>query len=297
MTFKPLPRPDRWVAILVILGLLLLAVLAVRAITTRPVDGLSFLLALWVLASLGGAGYLINRTIAAFTLEYWITRDGVTLVWGASRQIVPMARIQRVQQGAAVVGLNRLRPWHWPYTERRRLWGADVGVVNSYATRPLREQLILVTDQESFGISPADPQKFLAAMQARFALGAARPLAMELRRPPLWTWRLWRDRSAQVLILVGLAGLLLMSGILAFRYPGLPIDMPLHFDVNGIPDRIAAKSGLFALPLIGLIAWLTNLVIGIVLYRRAQSGAAYLLWGGAVIVQVIAGLALLGLMR
>ncbi len=72
MTFKPLPRPDRWYAILVILGLLLLAVLAVRAITTRPVDGLSFLLALWVLVSLGVVSYLGNRTIAAFTLEYWV---------------------------------------------------------------------------------------------------------------------------------------------------------------------------------------------------------------------------------
>lgn len=297
MTFKPFPRADRWYALLATLGLLLLAVLAVRAIATRPVDGLSFLLALWVLASLGLAGYLGNRTIGAFTLEYWVTRDGVTLVWGASRQIVPMARIQHVQQGAQAVGLDRLWPWHWPYTERRRLWGASVGVVNSYATRPLSEQLILVTDQESYGISPAAPQKFLAALQARYALGAARPLVIELRRPPLWTWGLWRDRSAQALILAGLLGLLLMFGVLAFRYPGLPSDMPLHFDVRGIPDRIAAKSGLFALPLIGLITWLTNLMIGIALYRRAQSGAAYLLWGGAVVVQAIAGLALLGLMR
>jgi hypothetical protein len=51
------------------------------------------------------------------------------------------------------------------------------------------------------------------------------------------------------------------------------------------------------LPFIGLITWLANLSVGIVLYRRNQPGAAYLLWGGAVAVQAIAGLALLGLMR
>lgn len=297
MTFKPVPSPDRWIALLVTLGLAALAGLAVRIIFTRPVDGLSFLLVLWVLASLAVASYLGNRTFNAFTLEYWVTRDGVTLVWGFSQQIVPMAHIRRIQWGAQPVGLHRQRPWHWPYGERRRLWGADVGVVNSYATRPLSEQLILVTDQESYGLSPAEPQKFLAALQARHGLGVARPLALELRRPPLWTWALWRDRSAQMLIAVGLILLLAMFGVLAFRYPGLPTAVPLHFDVRGVPDRIAAKSGLFALPVIGLLTWLVNLAIGIVLYRRAQREAAYLLWGGAVVVQAIAGLALLSLMR
>jgi len=297
MTFKPLSRSDRWYALLLILGLLLLDLLLVRAIATRPVDGLSFLLALWVLGSLLVAGYLGYRTVGAFTLEYWVDRDGITLVWGVTRQIIPMAAIRRVQRGDVAVGLDRLRVWHWPYTERRRLWGANVGVVNSYATRPLTEQMILVTEGESYGISPADPAKFLAAIQSRYALGIARPLRAELQRPPLWTWRLWRDRIAQVLILVGLAGVLLMFGILAFRYPSLPADVPLHFDVNGIPDRIDAKSGLFALPFIGMIVWLANLVAGIWLYRRYQLGAAYLLWGGAVVVQALALLALLSLIR
>jgi hypothetical protein len=297
MSFKPLPRSDRWYALLAILGLLLLDLLILRTIATRPVDVLSFLLALWVLGSLLVAGYLGYRTVGAFTLEYWVDRDGVTLVWGVTRQIIPMAAIRRIRQGATAVGVDRLWPWHWPYTERRRLWGAEVGVVNSYATRPLAEQLILVTDSESYGLSPADPAKFLAALQTRYALGVARPRQPELQRPPLWTWRLWRDRVAQVLILAGLAGMLLMFGILCFRYPDLPADVPLHFDVNGIPDRIAAKSGLFALPLIGAVVWLANLIAGIWLYRRYQLGAAYLLWGGAVVVQALAGLALLNLIR
>ena len=297
MTFKPLSRPDRWYALLLILGLLLLDLLFVRAIATRPVDGLSFLLALWVLGSLLVAGYLGYRTVGAFTLEYWVDRDGVTLVWGVTRQIIPMAAIRQVQRGDVPVGLDRRRVWHWPYTDRRRLWGADVGVVNSYATRPLTEQMILVTEGESYGISPADSAKFLAAIQSRYALGIARPKRAELQRPPLWTWRLWRDRFAQVLIVAGLAGMLFMFGILAFRYPSLPADVPLHFDVNGIPDRIDAKSGLFALPFIGMIVWLVNLVAGIWLYRRYQLGAAYLLWGGALIVQAIAALALLSLIR
>ena len=35
--------------------------------------------------------------------------------------------------------------------------------------------MILVTEGESYGISPADPAKFLEALQSRYALGIARP--------------------------------------------------------------------------------------------------------------------------
>ena len=53
----------------------------------------------------------------------------------------------------------------------------------------------------------------------------------------------------------------------------------------------------FALPIIGLLTWLVNLALGVWSYRRVQVGAAYLLWGGAVVIQGIAGLALFNLMR
>jgi len=88
-----------------------------------------------------------------------------------------------------------------------------------------------------------------------------------------------------------------MFAVLSFLFPYLSADLPLHFDVNGLPDRIASKSGLFGLPVIGLVTWLFNTVVGIWLYRRIQRGAAYLLWGGAMVVQGITGLALFNLMR
>jgi hypothetical protein len=297
MTFKPFPRHDRWYALLIIPGLIALDVLAVRRVLERPVDGVSFLLSLWVLASLLILVYLAYRIVGAFTLEYWVDRDAVTLIWGPTRQIVPIGQIRRIQRGAADPPKTPPRPWHWPCPDRRRVRCAGLGMVNAYATRPLTEQIILVTGEESYGISPADPEGLLAALQARYALGAARPRQAELVRPPLWTWPLWRDRSALFLIGVGLLGLLVLFGALCFRFPLLSSDLPLHFDVSGLPDRIAPKTGLFALPIIGLVTWALNLAMGIGIYRRAQRHGAYLVWGGAVIVQGIAGLALFNLMR
>jgi hypothetical protein len=297
MSFKPLACSDRWYGILAMLGLILVDLSMAYAILHRPVDGFSFVLGLWILVSLLILVYLGYRTWGAFTLEYWVDRDAVTLVWGPTRQTVPVGQIQRVLVGSESSQAPRSEPWHWPCPDRRRLSCSDLGIVNSYATRSLDRQLLLVTSEESYGLSPVDPDRFMTALQERYALGVGRPLQPELHRPPLWTWPLWRDRMALFLIAAGLVGLLLMFGMLCFRFPALSSDLPLHFDVSGIPDRIAPKSGLFALPLIGLIAWVFNLVVGIWLYRRVQRGAAYLLWGGAVAVQFVAGLALFNLMR
>lgn len=279
------------------LGLLALAGALLWQVPGRPVDGASFLLALAGLAGLGLFGYVGRRTFSIFTLEYWVDRDAVTLVWGATRQIVPLAQIEHIIEGPTDQPRHPARPWHWPCPTRRRIETAELGAVNAYASRPLAEQIVLVTAGESYGLSPADPQAFLRALQERFALGPGRILQAELRRPPVWTWPLWRDRGALFLIGAGLFGVLVMFGALCFRYPSLSSDLPLHFDINGLPDRIAPKSGLFALPLIGLLTWFFNTAAGAWLYGRVQRGAAYLLWGGALAVQGIAGLALLNLMR
>lgn len=263
----------------------------------RPVDGLSFVLAVVALGCVLAASYVGFRTLGALTLEYWVDRDAVTIVWGVTRQVVPVASIQRLLRDPALQTARAARPWHWPLPNRRRMQVAELGVVNAYATRPLDEQLLLVTPTESYGLSPDDPKAFVAALQERYALGGGRTVEPTLVRPPLWTWPLWRDRAAMFLIISGLGAVAVMFGLLCFRFPALPSDVPLHFDANGLPDRISAKSGLFALPLLALLTWVFNTSAGVWLYRRVQHEAGYLLWIGALAVAGIAGLALVNLMR
>ena len=97
MSFKPFPTDERWYAIAVLAALLGLDGVLVLWLMDRPVDGLSFLAALAVLGSLLVFVYIGFRTFGAFTLEYWVDRDAVTLKWGLTRQIVPLPLIQRVQ--------------------------------------------------------------------------------------------------------------------------------------------------------------------------------------------------------
>ncbi len=60
----------------------------------------------------------------------------------------------------------------------------------------------------------------------------------------------------------------------------------MHYDAAGLVDRIAPRSEAFDLPVIGLIAWATNGVLGALFYRR-QRMLSYLAWSGTLIVQTL----------
>lgn len=294
MTFKSAVAVDGWRGAGVCGGIVLLILLLFVWLTNRSVSGLSFILALLILAAIPLLAYLGLRTLSSLFMEYWVDRDGVVVVWGPMREIIPIGSIERIQRG----GFDSLRGrwWEWPNPYLTEGQAADLGPVHSLATRPAPEQVVLVTKQAAYALSPRTPDEFIAALQARHKLGPVRLLKPERRWPSPWQWDIWRDRLA--LALLGVAALvnLVLFGYLCFRYPQLPANLPLHFDPLGQPDRYGSPAALFVLPLIGLGAIVINGLWGAALYRRRRN-AAYLLWGGALVVQILVAVALTNLVR
>lgn len=293
MVFKPYRTATAWQGLLVCAVLVALDGWLVNKVLNRPLDGLSFALVLAVLVSLPLLAYLAYRTYGAFTLEYWVDRDGVTIIWGPVRYLIPMGDIVRIVRGDAD---GRRRWWHWPAPWVSQRQSARFGIVRSFATQPPAAHILLVTEAGAYSLTPARPERFLAALQARHALGRARVRRPATIRPPLRDYPLWQDRLGLALLVAGFALNLIVFAILSWRFPALPDDLPLHFDALGQPDRIGARSALFILPVLGALAWLTNTLWGIWQYRR-QRLASYLLWGGAMVVQVVALVALQGLLK
>ena len=91
---------------------------------------------------------------------------------------------------------------------------------------------------------------------------------------------------------LALAGLLAM---VCFRFPALPPLVPLHFGATGSPDRLGPRGDIFLLPLIGLSTLLLNGALGSFLYTRDRV-ASYLLWGGAILVQLLVWTATVGVL-
>ncbi|NJN84491.1 MAG: DUF1648 domain-containing protein [Caldilineaceae bacterium] len=258
-------------------------------------DWLKFALLFLLLASLPALGYLAYRTWGAFTLEYWVDRNSVTISWANSRRVIPLQQIQRVIQG----GLNdpdRASWRYWPASQIRPARALGLLDVTLYASRPLSECLTLDLGDVYVAISPREQELFLTALQERFRL---RPVAnvSALRLPtPIWRRIFEGNPLGAALLIAGFLGCLMLFGLLMVRFPDLPDALAFHYNSEGLPDVIREKSALFLLPAIGLLAWVLNGLWGGWMALRDQRTGAYMLWGGALIVQFCSLMALTSLM-
>lgn len=102
----------------------------------------------------------------------------------------------------------------------------------------------------------------------------------------LWE-TLYADRAAFYTIGLAVFLHLVLWFLVVIGYFQLPPIIPLHFDAFGQPDRIEPRSHIFFLPTIAFGLLLVNGVGGLLLRQWVDEFAAYLLWGGAVVVQLL----------
>ncbi|MCK4316067.1 MAG: PH domain-containing protein, partial [Anaerolineae bacterium] len=226
---------------------------------------------------------------------YSLDRNALIIHWGPTEQTIPTGQIERVLMGDEVEGHIQFYGGMWPghcvgYGE---VPGA--GPALFYATVPPRRQIYVVTPGLTYGISPADRDGFLEALHKRLQMGPTQVVEQSSRRPGFLDWSIWQNRAGMTLLAVGLLAVLALIGLLCFQFPALPRLVPLHFDAAGNPDRLGLRGQIFVLPLIGLLVLLLNGALGWLVYRRERV-AAYLLWGGAVLVQVLVWTAAIGIL-
>lgn len=273
------------------LDLWLLNRLLVGHIRAQQISFFTFFIGLVVVLSVGALVFLVYQTLSCLTLRYRVDRNSVTIRWASAEQIIPIRNIQRIVPGrdfeATIV--HRRGP-HWPGHERGDGLVPGIGRTRFLATRPLADQLLLVTPARAFAISPQDPDAFLRAFESRRELGPNRLLEQEIHLAPWATWPFWSDHNAWLLLGAAMVINLGLFGYISARFPGLDVQLPLHFNRLGQVDRIAIKTELFVLPIIGLIVLGANVVLGMALYRRERAGS-YLLWGAAAAAQALFWLA------
>ena len=304
MVFKPVPCRSRWEGLIACLWILLINMWLFTWMIRRPVDGIKFTLIALMVLSVPLLLYFAYRTWGAFTLEYWLDRNAVTIRWGDVRQIIPLTAIQSVIQPSAVTQ-NGVQPvlrrgWlQWPCPHVNATFDNErqpqQPITIPFASQPIAQCLLLDTGDFSFAISPKDQNAFLNAMQDRYQVGAALSLQIAQFRST-WPQRLFgKDRLGVVLLGFGILGSLILFGALMVPFPLLPEVIPFEFNSDGLPQVLREKSALFLLPSIGLLSWVANGLWGMWMASRNQLVGAYLLWGGTVVVQVCALLALMNL--
>jgi hypothetical protein len=275
--------------VLVDVGLISLAALR-RTVSLGTFSiGLAVLLSLSLLGLIAYWLYGLSRSL------YLLDRNALIIQWGPLEQTIPTKQIERVLTGKEIVGTIRFYGGFWPghcvgYGE---VPGA--GPTLFYGTDLPRHLVYVVTPGLTYGLSPADREGFLEALKHRVQMGPTQVVEQSSRRPGILDWAIWQDRLGLALLGVGILAIVLLIGLLCFRLPTMPRLVPLHFDAAGSPDRLGPRWQVFIIPLIGLLALALNGVLGWLAYRRERM-ISYLLWGGAVLVQVLVWTAALGIL-
>lgn len=294
-------EPDKGPGLLVGLtaSLLTLALMAVLVALTLT-QPFSWLSVLWVAGLTLGLPVLIwlgYRTAALAGARYMLTEGAMVVDWGARHETIPWGQIQAAQSGLILGAPLRPAGLHWPGCYAGLTEHPELGRVEVLAHTLDPNALALVAYPEGWlALSPKEPAAFVEAVNARRAEPAP-PVEPESIWPVWWLWEIGRDRVAQTLMALSLAGWLSLLAYLAVIFPQLPPEIALRFGADGLPDRFGPPTGLLILPLIGALTSLFNSALGAFFhFDPERRPAAYLLWGAAVFVQALVWLAAVGLL-
>ncbi len=274
MEFKPRRSTGVLMGIAIILSLLALDALLFSYLRRSQTNLLSFVFALLLTLSLPLLALLSYLVYALFNLRYQLHRDALTIVWGVTQHVIPMGSIREVVRGEGLEGEIKVRGMRWPGYLVGHGQIEGIGRTLFYTTEPAAGQLLVVTPTVAYSISPANLSGFLDAFEIRQQMGPIQLLSYEHRQPEILSWPVWRDRLAHLLLALGLGANLILFAYLCWRYPAW------------------RRADVFRLPAIGLMALIANSSLGIPIHARQKVGA-YLLWGGAIAVQLLSWLVVL----
>jgi len=267
-----------WIVLLLLtIGLAVLTII-------NPVTVWTFLMGVGAFISLLATVQMGYWLWGLLNAQYTMDRNALVIRWGQIEHQIPMVGVRAVLSGAEISDL-RMRPGvRWPghfvgYGET-----ADLGPILFYATEPLEQQVVVQTDGMAYAISPVDLEAFLLAFRERLEMGPTQEVEESSQRPAVLDWPIWEDHFA----LYNLGGsallLLLLLGLLSWRYPYLPSEIALRLGPQGQALLMASSGRIFYLMLLGIIFLLINSTLGLLLYRRERM-VAYFLWGGLLALQ------------
>jgi hypothetical protein len=285
VNWRPKTRTGVWIGLGIMAAIVLIDVGLVWRIVSGPANGWTFVLALLVLTSLFALALVGYRIYDLSRLGYALDRNQLVIQTAGAQQIVPTCNIERVIDGRETALSVRMKSLTWPGCALGQGVIEGVGLTLFYAVDSPGKQAIVVTPTLAYGISVDDLESFVEVLTTCQEIGPSVEVEQRSERAAFVRWDIWRDRLAQGVLGAGVLLNLVLFGLLLFRYPRLPGALPMHYDASGAVDRISPRESVFVLPVIAVITLFVNNLLGAMLYRR-QRVMAYMVWSGAVLVQV-----------
>lgn len=244
-------------------------------------------------AVLLAAGTLIAYwAFALYNLRYVVEDDALIIVWGLTRQIVPVEQIMRIVLGKKY-GEPKLSGIHWPGYCVGRGHIARIGDVIYYSAHRTPADLVYVsTPRLTYGLSLGDARGLARTIQAAQDAGGNREEIPSVAHTALSLQSLWLDRPAIWLAGAALLAFLVAAGYIYSRYQALPVSLSLPYPPTNGVQRVGQRSELMRLPLTALI-WLL-LGCGLAAWAHSRLRAiAYTLLAGTLFAECLYAIAAL----
>jgi hypothetical protein len=239
-----------------------------------------------------GGGLLAFWAWSIATLRYRLTDDALTVRWGLTEHVIPLAGIAALLPAPAAGGPLRSQGVSWPGCHLGRAWTPGLGeVVLASAHLHAHELVFVSAGSVTYGLSVADAEQFAAEVRKRQMQAVPSLLTLpEVRQPRLFGLSLWRDRPGLLLLGLGLLANAALFAYVCFVYPDLPTFLPFQVTPEGAAGEIGQREELLLLPGAALGVLVVNAAVGAMLHRWERLGA-YLCLGAATLVQVFVGAA------
>ena len=214
-----------------LLGILIdVPFVAILALSWGELDSI---IALVMIIPLGISGLIVYSSYAAGGMAYVLAEEGLRV----SFPLAPLRLRYDQIRGAGKVETSlgfRLFGGSLPGSYWGTFTTSNMGNVQVYATRASGVFVLLeLVDGAKVLISPRDSDGFLDALKGRTTFGA--PTLAEVEPP-----RLDRRLATIQVAVVTIAWLALVAYVASF-YPGLPEVIPVHFGLDGVPNRYGSR--------------------------------------------------------
>ena len=229
---------------------------------------------------------VVYRGYSMLNATYTIERDGLRIRWGLRAEDIPLPDIEWVRP-AAELGFHLPQPrFSWPGAVLGSRSTTELGLVEFLGTEA--DQLLLIaTPRKVYAISPEDQRAFIRSFQYAIEMGSLMPLPAYSARPAAFARRVWDDRAARILLLAGLALTLFLLVQVSLAIPN-QTTITLGFTPQGAPLEPVRAEQLLLLPVLGIFAYITNLVVGVYFYRHAEERPiSMMLWSSAVFTPLL----------
>ena len=229
---------------------------------------------------------LIYRMYALQQARYILARDGISIYWGLRREEIPINRVGGVvavdQKGIALSKPFLRIPGAILGTQSQK----DGKTVEFLAARAT--DLVMVhTLDKAFAISPANTSDFMQTYRKVAEYGSLAPIQSVSDYPTFLLSRSWADRPARILLMTSI---LLAIGLIIWVSLSIPEHpmISLRLNTEGSPVEPVPGIRLLLLPVLNTFFFITDLLLGLFFYRRADTKSlAYLMWAGSILTSLL----------